>query len=210
MNVFLSYFVKFGYASVFGFLMLGVFGLPIPDEALLTFCGFLVSTGRLAFVPTLLAGFLGASCGITISFYLGKKPGRALRRKYGKVLHIDDALVQKAHGWFRRGGKWVLTFGYFVPGLRHVTAIAAGASEMEYRSFAAWAYPGAFLWCTAFLLLGIQVGARWESILEYVHSWFMWSVLAIAAIFAVFLAVRTWKTRYHPASGAERKKSGNS
>jgi membrane protein DedA with SNARE-associated domain len=32
---------QYGYFGIYGLLMLGIFGLPLPDETLLLFCGFL-------------------------------------------------------------------------------------------------------------------------------------------------------------------------
>lgn len=41
----------YSYAAIFSLLMLGIFGLPIPDETLLTFSGYLVSKGDLHLIP---------------------------------------------------------------------------------------------------------------------------------------------------------------
>ena len=37
----------YGYAGIFFALVLGIVGLPIPDETVMVFCGYLISTGRL-------------------------------------------------------------------------------------------------------------------------------------------------------------------
>ena len=42
---------RYGYAGIFLLLMLGIVGLPVPDEALLTFVGYLSFKGELAFAP---------------------------------------------------------------------------------------------------------------------------------------------------------------
>jgi membrane protein DedA with SNARE-associated domain len=47
--------------------------------------------------------------------------------------------------WFRRAGKWLLVFRYYVPGLRHVTAYVAGASGLRFLAFSAFACAGGFL-----------------------------------------------------------------
>jgi membrane protein DedA with SNARE-associated domain len=36
----------YGYLGVFSSLMLGMFGLPVPDESILTFTGFLILWGQ--------------------------------------------------------------------------------------------------------------------------------------------------------------------
>ena len=57
--------------------------------------------------------------------------------------------------WFRCFGRWLLAFGYFIPGVRHVTALAAG-SALDYETFARYAYPGAVLWSCTFVALGLH------------------------------------------------------
>ena len=59
-------------------------------------------------------------------------------------------------------GHWALTFGYFIPGVRHFTAYAAGMSELEAPQFALFAYSGAVLWVGTFLSLGYFLGERWD------------------------------------------------
>src|SRR5579859_4008251 len=48
----------YGLGAIFGLLFLGVFGLPVPDETLLTFAGVLVRQGRLPLIPTFFAAWL--------------------------------------------------------------------------------------------------------------------------------------------------------
>jgi membrane protein DedA with SNARE-associated domain len=83
--------------------------------------------------------------------------------------------------------------GYFVPGVRHFTAIVAGTSKLEYHGFAAFAYAGALLWVSTFLFLGYHFGARWEEILRLVdHNLKEASVVAGALIlaYAIYLYLR--------------------
>ena len=61
----------YGYAGIFFLLVLGIVGLPIPDETLLTFAGYLVFRNHLKLTPVYAAAFLGSICGITISYGLG-------------------------------------------------------------------------------------------------------------------------------------------
>ncbi len=82
--------------------------------------------------------------------------------------------------------------GYFVPGVRHFTAIVAGTSKLEYHGFAAFAYTGALLWVSTFLFIGYHFGARWEEILGVIdHNLKQASVVAGVLIlaYAVYLYV---------------------
>ena len=48
-----------------------------------------------------------------------------------------------------------------MPAVCHLTAYVAGASELEYPIFAAFAYAGSLVWTTTFLSLGYFLGENW-------------------------------------------------
>ena len=133
---------QYGYAAIFLLLVFGIVGLPVPDETLLTFTGYMVFQGHLSLPLAFAAALAGSALGITVSFTLGRIFGLALMHRYGRYLRITEAHIAKAHAWFERVGHWSLTIGYFVPGVRHVTAYAAGMSELEPPHFALFAYSG--------------------------------------------------------------------
>ncbi|HWC98361.1 MAG TPA: DedA family protein [Candidatus Sulfopaludibacter sp.] len=188
----LAWITQYGYAAIFVLLMFGIVGLPVPDETLLTFCGFLVFKGRLALAPAFGTAFAGSACGITLSYVLGRTFGLALIHRYGKYVRIREDHVQKAHAWFARVGHWGLTFGYFVPGLRHFTAYAAGMSEVEPHQFALFAYSGGMLWVSAFLSLGYFLGERWEAVEKNIHQYLIWITVAALIGLAGYLAWRKY------------------
>ena len=51
-NTVLQWVATYGYFAIFSLLVLGIVGLPVPDEFLLTGCGFLVYQGHLKLIPT--------------------------------------------------------------------------------------------------------------------------------------------------------------
>ena len=180
----LHWVATYGYFAIFGLLIFGIVGLPIPDEFLLTSCGFLIYRGTLQPIPTFASALAGSMCGITFSYIIGRTLGwRALHSRAGRLLHIRDEQIRWVHDWFNRMGHWALMIGYFVPGVRHFTAIVAGTSKLEYRGFATFAYGGALLWVSTFLFIGDHFGARWEEILHAVeHNLKLASVVAAVLI----------------------------
>src|SRR5213592_1815882 len=104
----LAWITQYGYLAIFSLLVLGIVGLPVPDETLLTFTGYLVYQGNLSLVTALLSGFAGSACGITISYILGRTFGLTLIHRYGKYLRITQAHVDKAHAFFEKAGHWSL------------------------------------------------------------------------------------------------------
>lgn len=158
----------YGYMGIFSLLMFGIVGLPIPDETLLAFTGYLIYKNQLSFVPALLAAFLGSICGITLSYILGRTFGIRLITKYGSVIHLTEEKLNKVHNWFERVGRWGLMFGYYIPGVRHLTAYAAGISSLELPVFALFAYTGGMIWSISFISLGYLLGEEWDWVMQRV------------------------------------------
>jgi membrane protein DedA with SNARE-associated domain len=161
MHSFLLLITKYSYAGIFIALGLGVVGLPIPDESLIAYTGFLSSQGKLDVVLLLPVIVAGTSLGITISYLLGRFSHRYILRKYNKF-SINAAHLQNIKEFYDKYGRFTLLIGYFIPGVRHLTAIVAGMNYMSYRQFALFAYAGAFLWTTTFLTLGYLLGHEWR------------------------------------------------
>ena len=167
----LAWIAHYGYLAIFFLLVFGVIGLPIPDETLLTFSGYLIYKGDFSPPLAFVAALAGSATGITISYVLGRSFGLALLHRYGKYLHLTPERLDRAHAWFERIGHWALTLGYFIPGVRHLTAYAAGIAEVRPHQFALFAYAGSILWVSTFLSLGYFLGERWREVAELVHKY---------------------------------------
>ena len=112
--------------------------------------------------------------------------------RYGRYLRITEDHVERAHAWFRRAGHWSLTFGYFIPGVRHFTAYAAGMSELEYPPFALFAYGGAAIWVSTFIGLGYLLGERWKAVEANIHHYMIGFTIAAVILVAAYLVWRKW------------------
>ncbi|MBV9765437.1 MAG: DedA family protein [Acidobacteriaceae bacterium] len=186
MESLLGWISQYGYAGLFGLLLLGIVGLPVPDETLLVFSGYLIWRGRLDPRLTFAAGFAGSACGISISYWIGRTLGRPFVQRYGRRLRITEERLDRVHNWFVRIGDWLLAAGYFIPGVRHFTALVAGMSDLEYRRFAGFAYAGAAIWVATFLTLGYLVGEEWQAALRLVHRYTLVLVLLALAAGVVY------------------------
>jgi membrane protein DedA with SNARE-associated domain len=192
----LAWIAQYGYLAIFLLLVFGIVGLPVPDETLLAFTGYMVYKGHLSLAPSFAAALGGSLCGITFSYTLGRAFGMPLIHRYGKYLRIREEHIVKAHAWFARVGHWALTLGYFVAGVRHLTAFSAGMSELEYPQFALFAYSGGVIWVSTFLGLGYFLGDRWESVQKHISHYFLYAAIAAAVLLAVGLAWRKWGRRF--------------
>src|SRR4051794_30704423 len=107
----LHWITDYGYFGIFFLLIFGIVGLPIPDEWLLVFSGYLAFKEVLAPVPTLAVAALGSAGGLTVSYMLGRSSSDFVVRRYGRWLSIDEEKILRAQHWFHNLGRWVLVVG---------------------------------------------------------------------------------------------------
>jgi membrane protein DedA with SNARE-associated domain len=170
--------------------------LPIPDETILGLCGYMIYKGTLHAVPAYLTAVAGSWCGISLSYAIGRTLGAGAVSRYGERLHLTQARLDQVHQWFNRIGHWALAVGYFIAGLRHLTAIVAGMSRLEFPAFAAYAWSGGALWVLTFISLGYFFGEQWQGIEEIVHRYVGYGSLALILALALILGVREiWRRR---------------
>ena len=183
METTLAWIHNYEYPAIVLLLMLGIIGLPIPDETLLLFVGYLSFKGELSTPLSLSAAVLGSACGITISYVLGHLLGARALATLGPWLHINQTRFLTARRWINRWGKYGLLVAYFVPGLRHLGALMLGASGLHYSSFAIFAYTGAVVWSTTFISVGYFLGEEWMTSSPALHQTFSW--IGIGAVVTV-------------------------
>lgn len=189
MEMILSWVAHYGYAAIFSLLVSGIVGLPVPDEWLLTFAGYLVYKGHLHLVPTYMSACLGSMCGITVSYSLGRSLGIFLLHRYGWFFHITPERLEKVHAWFDRFGTWTLLVGYFIPGVRHVTAIVAGTSKLRFLLFSIFAYLGAMIWAATFISIGFCFGDQWSQVLKQVDRHIVkvtWGIIILIVLYLIW------------------------
>lgn len=183
--------LDYGSFVLFFLLALGIIALPVPEETLLVFSGFLIHKGIFFFLPTVLFAYAGSIVGITVSYLIGHTGGLYIVKKYGSYIGLTDAKMDRAHSWFEHYGKWVLFIGYFIPGVRHFTGIFAGVTDLEYRHFALYAYTGALFWVLLFISIGYFFGSYNQTLIEFIEKnveiVFTLSILIILAVIGVQL-----------------------
>lgn len=179
-----------GYIAVFLYLSLGIIGLiiPVPDEIILTYAGYLTSIGSMKFIFTFIVAFLGATCGISFSYLLGSKLGEPILTKYGPKLLIKEKTIQRTKKLFNKYGAVVLILSYFIPGVRHIAAYFAGITKFSIKRFVLLTYGGAMLWASVFLMIGNRLGTNWTYISRYIHK-YIWIVVVLLVVIATLIVI---------------------
>ncbi|WP_407312759.1 DedA family protein [Desulfosporosinus sp. SB140] len=182
----IAYVTQYGYLGLYAILGISILGIPIPDETLMVFIGYMTFEGKLNPILAVLAAASGSISGITVAYLLGKFFEQKVLTHLKK--HAGSARLEKVINWYQRHGGKLLTIGYFIPGVRHLSGYIAGISRLKYRSFAFFAYLGAIIWVTLWVSLGRLLGSRWKVILPIVHRYaLILGVIAAVLLLAIYL-----------------------
>jgi membrane protein DedA with SNARE-associated domain len=182
-----SFIGDYGYIGIILALAGGIVGFPIPDELLLTFIGYCVSQGRLTYGIALACSFIGSITGITVSYWIGLKLGLPFIKKYGPIMYITEERFELARRLFHRWGVLMLFFGYFIPGIRQVSAIIGAISQISFRKFVLYAYSGGLVWSITFITLGQILGKSWTKVEQYIDEILLYTIgLFFIAGFIIF------------------------
>jgi membrane protein DedA with SNARE-associated domain len=175
---------SYGYFAIFLLLMLGIVGPLIPDDTILVLSGIAIHRGQLHLGATIAVAYAGSLCGITLSYTLGRTGAIYVLERFPPVERWVNRHLPQVQKWFERYGKWTLFFGYFIAGVRHFTALAAGMSKVRLKTFAIYAYPGGLAWVVSFISIGYFLGAEWEQIR---HRFNRGAILAAAVVASIGL-----------------------
>jgi undecaprenyl-diphosphatase len=149
---------QIGYVALGGIILGESAGIPLPGETALITAGGLVAAGHLSLPLVILVAALAAIVGDTIGYWVGRRGGRTLLLRDGFGATHRRHAVQRADKFFARYGVATVFFGRWVPGVRIVAAVMAGASRMPWPRFAVANAAGGLAWATTVATLAMIVG----------------------------------------------------
>ena len=132
--------------------------LPVPSEAVMPFAGYVVSNGGMSWAGAILASSVGSLVGSWLSYLMGRHGVLPLVERYGRYVLVMPHHIHKAEHLFERRGTLAVFLCRFVPGVRHVSSIPAGAARMSMLPFLLASVAGATVWNTFLLWVGWKFG----------------------------------------------------
>ena len=191
------------------FVESGVLFPVLPGDSLLFVAGMLAAgtaaagirpTSQLwqllVFIP--IAAILGGQVGYFIGRYVGttmfKPNARILKQRY----------LDEAHAFFEQRGPFAIVIARFVPIVRTLAPITAGAAKMGYGVFTLFNVIGAVVWGVGLTLLGYGLG-QFEIIQKLLEPIFI--LIALASITPMIIE---WYKRRKAAKAAGSSTTGPS
>jgi membrane protein DedA with SNARE-associated domain len=177
----------YGLVVVGGVIGLESIGLPFPGESVLILAGIFAGTKHdLNIFAVVVTAASAAIVGQMVGYVIGREFGYYLLLRYGPYVRITESRIKLGEYLFLRHGGKILIIARFVPVLRSIAGILAGANRMPWRRFMLANVVGAFVWAAFFGFAAYLLGRQIERVagpLVMVIGAATVIVLVIAAIF---------------------------
>ena len=125
----------------------------------------------LVFIP--IAAILGGQVG----YWIGRNVGTAMFKPDARFL--KQRYLDEAHAFFEQRGPFAIVIARFVPIVRTLAPITAGAARMRYAAFTFFNVIGAVAWGIGLTLLGYWLG-QFEVIQKLIEPIFIF--IAVASV----------------------------
>ena len=169
--------------------------IPLPSDLVMFAVGERVSAGAF---PLWLAvvGLEGvALVGTTALFLMARGPGHAAIARVGPRVGISTERLARAGVFLEQRGRWALAVGRGTPGLRTVTAVAAGSSGLRARRAVPALVLGSSVFIQLHLVMGLLLGSLARSAFDRAKGPALAAAVVLAGAAAAFCLVRRGRHR---------------
>jgi membrane-associated protein len=176
-------FASGGYAIVVTAVLLerSIFiGLFVPGDVILALGGIYAARGSLDLVTVMALGMVGAACGESLGYWLGRRYGRGLIRRLPLVNRLEGRL-DASQEYFRAHGGMTVVVGRYATAAGAFVPFVAGVSRMGYPRFLAFDLPAIALWAVAITLVGYLFESQLD-LVDRILSRFGWIMLGTLVV----------------------------
>ncbi|MFF0149337.1 membrane-associated protein [Amycolatopsis sulphurea] len=159
-----------------------IIGLFLPGDSLLFGAGVVLAQHNSALNAWLLsaAALVVAVLGNQVGYYIGRGTGtRLIARRGGRML--NRANLERAQEFLDRRGFFAIVAARWIPWIRTLAPLVAGAARMDSRRFMLATAIGGLLWVPTLVLLGYYGAGLLDAI-----PWVKAAALWVSVAFFVF------------------------
>ena len=144
------------------FVESGLLPAPLPGDSLLFIAGFFSSTKagggdpHLNLLLVVVGAFIAAVLGAQVGYWIGSRYGTRLFKPDAKLFKTE--YLERSQEFFERRGAGAVVLGRFIPFVRTIIPMLAGASRMQQRAYTVANIIGAAIWAVGVTLLGFFLG----------------------------------------------------
>lgn len=142
-------------------------GLIVPGDTIVVVSSTAID-GPGQYIGMLAAVIVGALCGESIGFALGRFFGPKIRdSRLGRRIGVRN--WHRAENYVDRRGGIAVFVSRFLPVLHSLVPVTVGMSTMSYRRFISWTAPACAIWATAYVTVGWVVAGSFRALQDQLH-----------------------------------------
>lgn len=203
----------YGLIVIAGFIGLESMCIPLPGETALIVGSVIAGrTHELNIVAVIVIAGVASLIGRIIGYAVGWRFGYWLLLRYGRYVWITEARIKLGQYLFLKHGAAIIIIAQFIPVMRAIAGVLAGANRMPWRRFVLSSAIGISLWATAFGIGGYTFGVQFARL---ARSWWIfsgpsgWAIFGIGAVIVIsILTVFISRHEAQWAAKAERALPG--
>ncbi len=157
-------------------------GLIVPGDTIVVVASTGV-TSPAEYVGLVVAVIVGALCGESIGFALGRFFGPRIRRSWVGA-RIGERNWHRAETYLDRRGGIAVFLSRFLPVLHSLIPLTVGMSTMSYRRFFRWTVPACVIWALLYVTIGSAAAGGYRELSGQAH----WAGYAFVGVIALFVA----------------------
>lgn len=181
----------YGVPILFGVLLVGSIGVPMPASLMLVAAGSFVEQGEMKLWPVLALASLGAIIGDNIGYALGRWGGRRITRRITNWTGGEERLQHAAEWSNRWGGTGIFLSRWLVTPLGPVINLTSGMANYSWPRFLLFDVAGEALWVVLYVMLGKIFSGRVQALSDFLGD-FTWLIVALLVVL-----VLGWKVRQY-------------
>lgn len=194
---------QLSYAALFGLLVAGGVGVPVPEELIQLTAGYLARQGVLSFVPAVVVTWLGLVVGDYLLFRLGRRHGPALlgSRHVARLLTPARRAFIERH--FARHSVLTIMAARHASGFRLPAYALAAVHGVRLRTFLIADGISAIVSVPLVVWLGWYFASHIEQLKRDVHEAELLVAVGVVVLLGAWWGLQAWQARR-----AARERSG--
>src|SRR6267378_944587 len=179
-----------GYPSAGLGILIESAGVPFPGEALLLAAAAWAAARHHSIGLVIMFGFLGATAGANLGYYLGYRGGRPFVERFGSLFRVRPDHIARSELFFARHGDKAILAGRFILGLRTWGSMLAGMSRMPFWRFQLFSALGGLAWALVIGGAGYLVGSNLAFVQAIVRGIGLGGLIVLAMIGVILVVAQ--------------------
>ncbi|HLS77993.1 MAG TPA: DedA family protein [Nocardia sp.] len=170
-----------------------IVGLFLPGDSMLLTAGVVMAgheMGERQIWALAVGAMVAAVAGNQVGYVIGQRTGTGfVARRDGRYVNAQN--LQRVASMLERHGFWAVLVARWIPWVRTLCPLVAGAARMDHRRYTVASTLGAIIWAPVLLLIGFYAGSHLARIPWLMHG--VTGALVLAVVVGTVVGIRGYR-----------------